>query len=134
MLISFIAFMVCFELPRGDALFAVNEAAQLALDDNVLSGHVTGLSTSTAQMSVAHTLPARLSDQSVQLYLDALGWIDAEVSSSSNAVIGLRLRPTFAQHKQLVVRLFGSSSSNVTDTASMRGVIFGTISRGFRGK
>jgi cellulose synthase (UDP-forming) len=134
MLISFIAFLVCFELPRGDALFAVDEAAQLALDDNIISGHVTGLSMSTAQISVARTLPARLSNQTVQLYLDALGWIDAEVSSRSNTVIRLRLRPTLAQHQKLVVTLFGSSPGNVADTADMRGVILGTISRGFRGK
>ena len=134
MLIAFIAFLVCFELPRGEALFAVDEAAKLALDDDVISGLVTGLSTSTAQISLARNFPARLSNQTVQLYLDALGWIEAEVSSSSKAVIRLRLRPTSAQHKQLVVRLFGSSSSNVADTASIRGVIFGTISRGFRGK
>jgi cellulose synthase (UDP-forming) len=134
MLIAFIAFLVCFELPRGEALFAVDEAAKLALHDQVISGHVTALSTSSAQMSFARNLPARLSNQTVQLYLDALGWIDAEVSSSSKTAIKLRLRPTSAQHKQLVVRLFGSSSSNVADTASMRGVIFGTISRGFRGK
>ena len=134
MLIAFVAFLVCFELPRGEALFAVDEAAKLALDDDVISGLVTGLSTSTAQISLARNFPARLSNQAVQLYLDALGWIEAEVSSSSKAVIRLRLRPTSAQHKQLVVRLFGSSSSNVADTASMRGVIFGTISRGFRGK
>jgi cellulose synthase (UDP-forming) len=134
MLIAFVAFLVCFELPRGEPLFAVNEAAQLALDDNVICGHVIGLSTSSAQMSFARTLPARLSNQTVRLYLDALGWVEAEVSSRSKAVIGLRLRPTFAQHRQLVVTLFGSSSNNVADTASMRGAIFATISRGFRGK
>jgi cellulose synthase (UDP-forming) len=134
MLIAFIAFLVCFELPRGEALFAVDQAAQLALDDNVISGHVTWLSMSTAQMSFAQTLPARLPNQTVQLYLEALGWVEAEVSSCSKAAIALRLRPTFAQHKQLVVTLFGSSSSNVADTTSMRGAILGTISRGFRGK
>jgi cellulose synthase (UDP-forming) len=134
MLIAFIAFLVCFELPRGEVLFAVDEAAQLALDGNVISGRVTGLSTSTAQISCAQTLPARLSNQTGQLYLDALGWTDAEVSSCSKAVVGLRLRPTIAQHRQLVVMLFGASSSNVADTASMTGAIFGTISRGFRGK
>ena len=42
MLIAFIAFLVCFELPRGEALFAVDEAAKLALDDDVISGLVTG--------------------------------------------------------------------------------------------
>jgi cellulose synthase (UDP-forming) len=133
MLIAFIAFLVCFELPRGETLFAVDEAAQLAFGDSVIFGHVTGLSTSSAQMSVARTFPARLSDQTVQLYLDALGWIEAEVSSCSEAAIGLRLRPTLTQHQQLVVRLFGTSYSNVADTASMSGAILGTISRGFRG-
>jgi len=134
MVIAFIAFLVCFELPRGEALFAVDEAAQLALDDNVISGHVTGLSTSSAQIFCARNLPARLSNPTVKLYLDALGWIEAEVSSCSETAIGLRLRPTLTQREQLVVTLFGSSSSNVADTASMRGAIFGTISRGFRGK
>jgi cellulose synthase (UDP-forming) len=134
MLIAFIAFLVCFELPRGEALFAVDEAAKLALDDDVISGLVTGLSTSTAQISLARNFPARLSNQAVQLYLDALGWIEAEVSSQSTAVIRLRLRPTPAQHRKLVVMLFGSPSNNVADAADMRGLILGTISRGFRGK
>jgi cellulose synthase (UDP-forming) len=134
MLIAFIAFLVCFELPRTDAHFAVDEAAQLALDDNVIAGHVTRLSTSSAQMSFARALPTRLSNQGVQLYLDALGWIEAEVSSCSQSSVGLRLRPTFAQRKQLVVTLFGSPSSNVADSACMRETIFGTVSRGFRGR
>jgi cellulose synthase (UDP-forming) len=134
MLIAFIAFLVCFELPRSETLFSVDEAAKLALDDHVTTGRVTGLSTSSAQISLGRIFPARGSHQTVRLYLDALGWIEAEVSGSSKTVIRLRLRPTFAQHKQLVVRLFGSSSSNIADTASMRGIIFGTISRGFRGK
>jgi len=134
MLIAFIAFLVCFELPRGEALFAVDEAAQLAFGDNVISGHVTGLSTSSAQMSFVRNLPARLSYQTVQIYLDPLGWIEAEVSSCSESTMGLRLRPTLTQHQQLVVRLFGASCSNVADTASMSGAIFGTISKGFRGR
>jgi cellulose synthase (UDP-forming) len=133
-LIAFIAFLVCFELPRGEALFAVDEAAQLALGDNVIAGHVTGLSTSGAQMSFARNLPARLSSQTVQLYLATLGWIEAEVSSCSETAIGLRLRPTLTQHEQLVVRLFGTSYSTVADTASMSGAILGTISRAFRGE
>ena len=134
MLIAFIAFLVCFELPRGEALFAVDEAAQLALGDNVIAGHVNGLSTSGAQMSFARNVPARLSSQTVQLYLATLGWIEAEVSSCSETAIGLRLRPTLTQHEQLVVRLFGTSYSTVADTASMSGAILGTISRAFHGE
>src|SRR5258708_5530558 len=134
MLIAFIAFLVCFELPRRETLFDVDEAAKLALDDDVIPGHVTRLSTSSAQISCVRTLPARLSSKTVQLYLDALGWTEAEVSSCSEAVIGLRLPPSPAQRTQLAVTLFGSSSSNVAESASIRGAIFGTISRGFRGR
>jgi MFS family permease len=72
--------------------------------------------------------------QTVQLYLARLWWIEAEVSSCSETAIGLRLRPTFTQHEQLVVSLFGTSCSTVADTASMNGVIVGTISRAFRGE
>src|SRR3979409_1041128 len=88
MLIAFIAFLVCFELPRGEALFAVDEAAQLAVGDNVISGRVACLSTSSAQMSWARILPARLSNQTVRLYLDALGWIEAEVSGGYKSATG----------------------------------------------
>jgi hypothetical protein len=79
-------------------------------------------------------LPARLSRQTVQLYLATLGWIEAEVSSCSETAIGLRLRPTLTQHEQLVVSLFDTSHSTVADTASMSGAIVGTISRAFRGE
>jgi hypothetical protein len=95
-LIALIAFLVCFELPRGEALFAIDEAAKLALDDHIITGHVTGLSTSSAQMSFAPNSPVCLSNRTVQLYLDALGWIEAEVSSGSRTAVGLRLRRTIS--------------------------------------
>jgi cellulose synthase (UDP-forming) len=134
MLIAFIAFLVCFELPRGEALFEVDEAAQLRTDGGKISVRVRLLSTSSAQVCCADNLPVRLSGQNAQLCLDAYGPIDAEVLGCSKGVIELRLRPLAAQHKQLVVRLFGASSGSVPDIASMRGVIVGTILKGFRGR
>jgi cellulose synthase (UDP-forming) len=134
MLIAFIAFLVCFELPRGKMLFAVDETAQLVSDGNDMAGYVTSLSTSSARLSFAQALPARLSSPTAQLYLDRLGWIKAEVLTCSETAVELQLRPTFAQHQALVVRLFGSSHDNVTATASLRGAVFGTILRAFRGQ
>jgi cellulose synthase (UDP-forming) len=133
MLIAFIAFLVCFELPRGGALFEVDEAARLHIDGRNISGRVSLLSTSNAQVSCAQNLPIRLSSQNVQLHLDGFGAIDADIASYSNGVMDLRLRPTAAQHRQLVVRLFGASSGSVPDRARMSGVISGTILRAFRG-
>jgi cellulose synthase (UDP-forming) len=133
MLISFIAFLACFELPRSETIFGVDQAARLAWNGEVMAGHVTELSTSGARMNVAGTLPIRLPDRPVSLYLDALGWIEAEVFNRSETSVGLRLRPTSLQHRQLVVRLFGAPSDNVADTASLSGAIMATIARGFRG-
>lgn len=133
MLIAFVAFLVCFELPRGETLFAVDEAAQLESQGSLIQGRVFALSTSSAQMAMARKASEPLLSGSVSLDLDALGWIDAEVSSCSDREIVLRLQPTLAQHQQLVVRLFGSASANVGDTASWRGIVAGTIARGFRG-
>jgi cellulose synthase (UDP-forming) len=134
MLIAFIAFLVCFELPRGKMLFAVDETAHLVSDGNDMAGYVTSLSTSSAWLSFAQALPARLSSPTARLYLDRLGWIEADVLTCSETAVELQLRPTFAQHQALVVRLFGSSHDNVTATASLRGAISGTISRAFRGQ
>jgi cellulose synthase (UDP-forming) len=134
MLIAFIAFLVCFELPRGEAHFKVNEAAQLYLNGTNISGRVHLLSIYHAQLSCAHDLPMRLPDQNAQLHLDAFGAIDAEILSCSEGLIRLRLRPTTAQHRQLVVRLFGGCSVNVPDRASMQGIIVGTILKGFKGR
>ncbi|GAC1330610.1 MAG: cellulose synthase catalytic subunit [Bradyrhizobium sp.] len=133
MLIAFIAFLVCFELPRREARFEVDEAAQLHTGSGAMSVRVRLLSTSSAQVWCADHLPVRVSDQNAQLYLDACGPVEAEVLSRSKGVIELRLRPAAAQHKHLVVRLFGASSGSVPDRASMRGVIVGTILKGFRG-
>jgi cellulose synthase (UDP-forming) len=134
MVIAFIAFLVCFELPRGNALFYADQSAQLAVDGKLISGHVTRLSPSNAQMSFAQTPTPFPFSQTGMLYLDAIGWIEAEVSSYSDAMVDLRLRPTSAQHNQLVVALFGSCSSEVAGIASMRGAVFGLIARGLRGK
>jgi cellulose synthase (UDP-forming) len=68
MLIAFIAFLVCFELPRSEALFEVDEAANLALDDRVITCQVTGLSTS----GCANILRPKFAGEPVQSTRSAL--------------------------------------------------------------
>jgi cellulose synthase (UDP-forming) len=53
MLIAFIAFLVCFELPRSASLFEVNEAIQLRVDGRNAPGRLSLLSTSNAKVSCA---------------------------------------------------------------------------------
>jgi cellulose synthase (UDP-forming) len=134
MLISFVAFVVCFELPRHEIVFPVDEVAELAWGEQLIPGRLTSLSTSSAEMSLVRNLPMRSPTPPVRLYCDVLGWLDAEPSTCSGDKISLRLRPTSPQHQQLVVRLFGSTSSGVADRARLIGAMFGMIARAFRGR
>jgi cellulose synthase (UDP-forming) len=134
MLISFVAFVVCFELPRHEIVFPVDEAAQLAWGEQIIPGRLTSLSTSSAEMSLVRNLPRRSPTPPVRIFCDVLGWLDAEPSTFSGDKISLRLRPTSLQHQRLVVRLFGSSSNSVADRARLSGAISGTIARAFRGR
>ncbi|OAE97326.1 cellulose synthase [Bradyrhizobium centrolobii] len=133
MLIAFIAFLVCFELGRGEILFDIDEETQLALGGNVVPGLLTALSISSARVSCSGSRPARLMSGPVGLHLNSLGWIDAEISDRDKLTIGVRLRPTPAQRKALAIRLFGSLDGNVAGTASIRGTIAATIRKGLRG-
>src|SRR5260221_8937696 len=76
MVISFVAFVVCFELPRHEIMFPVDQPIELACDGQIYTGRVIRLSTSSAEITLQGRLPLRLSGQPVQLHLDAIGWID----------------------------------------------------------
>jgi len=132
MVISFVAFVVCFELPRHEIMFPVDQPIELACDGQIYTGRVIRLSTSSAEITLQGRLPLRLSGQPVQLHLDAIGWIDGTAVPKSNE-LKLHLRPTSIQHRQLVVRLFASSTDNVAVRASLRGAMMATITRVSRG-
>jgi cellulose synthase (UDP-forming) len=132
MVISFVAFVVCFELPRHEIMFPVDQPVDLACDGQIHAGRVIRLSTSSAEITLQRRLPRRLSGQPVQLHFDAVGWIDGTVIIEPNE-LKLHLRPTSIQHRQLVVRLFASSTNSVAVRASLRGAMIATITRVSRG-
>lgn len=129
MLIAFIAFLVCFELGRGELSFDVDEATELASDGKIVPGQLTMLSMSSARVICRRIPPAHSTSGPMQLRLDSFGWIDAELSDQDKRAIEVRLRPSAAQRKALAIRLFGSEGS-VADTASIRGTIAGAIRKG----
>jgi cellulose synthase (UDP-forming) len=136
MLIAFVAFLVCFELPRGDVQFSVDDPAELMWGGKVNPCNVTRLAASGASLELAPNRERiRTNDGSARLYLAELGWIDAEVVSVSKpASVELRLHPSAAQRRSLIVRLFGASSGGVTEQVRPGNLIRGTIARGLRGR
>jgi len=108
----FIAFLVCFELPRSETLFSVDEAAKLGVGRITSPRSCHRTIDIQCAISLGRIFPARGPIKPFGFIL--MRWVDRSGSfSSSKTVIRLRLRTTFAQHKQLVVRLFGSSASNI---------------------
>ncbi|CCE01363.1 cellulose synthase catalytic subunit [Bradyrhizobium sp. STM 3809] len=133
MLIAFIAFLVCFELPRSEDQFPIAEAGWLAHRGEVVPCHVEALSLSSARLAGLRR-GATTPGSAMPIHLDGLGWIDASVESVSKKTMQLRLQPSEAQRRQLVVRLFSSSCGVITGQARLRGALAGLARRGFVGR
>lgn len=134
MLIAFVAFIVCFELPRRDDLFEIVEESQLKWRGEILPCRVTALSISAVRLVFSPDQADNVSEVPSQLYLHRLGWTEISVSSRSGQELCATLRPTFEQRAHLVVRLFSATHGNVADTASLTGALSGLARRGFRGR
>jgi cellulose synthase (UDP-forming) len=133
MLIAFIAFLVCFELPRGEDMLGTDEEALMSCGENLLPCRITALSMSSIQFVCAADNAVMLDGAPSRLYLDWLGWIEVAISSRSGDTVSARLQPNIEQRRSLVVRLFSVSYGNIADQASLRGAFAGLARRGFRG-
>jgi cellulose synthase (UDP-forming) len=134
MLIAFIACLVCFELPRREQVFATGEDAWLAIGGEVHGCRVAELSISSVRVVMRRGSFPGADQPNVHLHLDRLGWTSASVISQSGNLVHARLHPDFDQRRQLVVRLFSSSSGAIASTARMRGALAGLARRGFLGR
>jgi cellulose synthase (UDP-forming) len=131
MLIAFVAFLVCFELPRGEQTFEIAEDCHVACGTDVLPCQMTALSLSSVQLTVNQAggavPPSRL-------HLDWLGWVDILVTRRTGPMLHAQLQPTVEQRAQMVVRLFSMSHGNIADTASLSRALAGLARRSFLGR
>ncbi len=136
MLIAFIAFVACFELPRGDKFFPVNEAGALALagDDHAVPCRVAALSTSAVELTWTTAMRPPAEGAQPWLYMERLGWIAVTVATATGKTALAHLHPTFEQRRRLVTWLFGSPPDDVAETVRIRGAVAGLLRRGFRGR
>ncbi|ABE64837.1 glycosyl transferase, family 2 (plasmid) [Nitrobacter hamburgensis X14] len=136
MLIAFIAFVACFELPRGDKFFPVNEAGALALagNDHAVPCRVAALSTSSVELTWTAAMRPLTESAQPWLYMERLGWVAVTVAAATGKTALGHLHPTFEQRRRLVIWLFGLPPSDVVETVRITGVIAGLVRRGFRGR
>ena len=135
MLIAFIAFVACFELPRGDKFFPVDEAGALALagDDHAVHCRVAALSTSSAELTWTTAMRPLTEGAQPWLYMERLGWVAVTVAAATGTNALAYLHPTFEQRRLLVTWLFGSPPGDVAETVRITGAIAGLVRRGLRG-
>lgn len=136
MLIAFIAFVACFELPRGDKFFPVNVAGALALagDDQTVLCRVAALSTSAVELTWATAMRPPAEGTQPWLYTERLGWVAVTVAAATGKTALGNLHLTFEQRRRLVTWLFGSPPGDVAETVRITGAIAGLVRRGFRGR
>jgi cellulose synthase (UDP-forming) len=133
MLIAFTAFLICFELPRSDDHFAIQEDGRIDTGFDQAWCRIVSLSLSSvrltcrSQVGLASHAPRRL-------YLEGIGWIDIDLISASGQQIEASLRPTPEQRASLIVRLYSNANANVAQTASFSGALRGLVRRGFLGR
>jgi cellulose synthase (UDP-forming) len=133
MLIAFIAFLVCFELPRSGDVFETDETTWLSGEGKILSCRLLAVSLTSVQFSGPAGDALELAGSRYQIHLEGLGWTDVSMVSRFRNTVLARLEPTAEQYQRLVVRLFSAPHGNIAGSASLRGALAGLLRRGFLG-
>jgi cellulose synthase (UDP-forming) len=132
MLIAFVAFLICFELPRQDEVFEVEEDTKLELNGKFSPCRVVTLSMSEVSVQHASSKGESL-DEPLRVYLEGPGWVDISIIARTGRIVRAKMHASDQQRQKLIVRLFSASQGNITDTASLAGAIVALARRGFRG-
>ncbi len=133
MLIAFVAFLVCFELPRAGDMFETDEPAWLLGEGKILSCRLLAVSLTSVRFSGPAGNALELAGWRYQIHLEGLGWTDISMVSRFRETVLARLEPTTEQYQRLVVRLFSASHGNIASKASLHGALAGLLRRGLLG-
>lgn len=131
MLIAFVAFLICFELPRTEDMFAIGEDGWLAGDAQLSPCRVDKLSLSSAQLVCATDCAT---GARCHLHLEWLGWTSVTVTARAGRVLQVVLEPDVEQRRRLVVQLFSSSCGGIAGQARLSGALAGLARRGLMGR
>src|SRR5215212_6318102 len=112
MLIAFIAFLVCFELPRSGDVFETDETTWLSGEGKILSCRLLAVSLTSVRFSGPAGDALELAGSRYQIHLEGLGWTDISMVSRFRNTVLARLEPTTEQYQRLVVQLFSASHGN----------------------
>lgn len=129
MLLTFVSFLVCFELPRENILFDTDMATWIEVGSRRSECVVTGLSMEAASARLrAGTVPV---GAMVRLDLPSVGDVEARAVAQSGREVTFELKPSPEQRSRLLVFLFSRPMHHVAATATMSGAMRGLLRRAF---
>ncbi|AMB44346.1 cellulose synthase catalytic subunit [Methylobacterium sp. AMS5] len=132
MLFCFVAFLVCFERPRGAEEFLVEEPVHVRFRGIAYDAVLASLGMGTAQLRIPalpHTIAA---GDAVEVLLEPTGWIPARLTGAEAGACAVALAPDHLQRQTLILRLFTRAADPIARTASLRLALRGLITRCFQ--
>jgi cellulose synthase (UDP-forming) len=131
MLLTFVAFLVCFELPREEERFIINASSFLWRDGQFSTCSLVELSTRAVSIRCDADIGGFDAVKRAQIMLPNIGWVEATPNRRTTDVYEFTLQPTQAEHRQLVRMLFSGPMNNVATTADINGALLGLCRRAF---
>lgn len=128
MVFTFVAFLVCFERPRREERFAVNEPATALGDGAPVPCALLALSLSSGVIRDDATVRAALAPGG-QLYVRSVGPLAIVAAEGSPSGVEVSFEPTTAQRRRLTLKLFATPSTHVAEKADLWGALAGLFAR-----
>ena len=132
MVLTFVSFLVCFERPRHDERFAMDEPAVVALADGVMMRcHLDGLFMATAALRFDEAPDIDVGDV-LWVLIAEVGLINASVIERDGDTIVVTFEPPEGIRAALIVRLFSTPPRHIAAQANLRGAFTALFRRSFR--
>ena len=100
MLFTFVAFLVCFERPRGAEEFAVEEPVRVQVGGATYAGVLASLGMTTARLRIAAAPEVLAPGDALRVLVEPAGWIAARLATSADGVHAVALEPDRLQRRQ----------------------------------
>ncbi|TGD94927.1 glycosyltransferase family 2 protein [Methylobacterium nonmethylotrophicum] len=131
MLLTFVAFLVCFERPRGAEEFRIEEPVRVRAAGLTYDAVLARLGLETALLRIDAGRPGSTGDP-VDVRIEGVGWVPARLTDVSLDVQALALAPDPRQRHALILRLFTQAVDPIARTANLAVALRSLAARCFR--
>jgi cellulose synthase (UDP-forming) len=132
MLFCFVAFLVCFERPRGAEEFRIEEPVRVRSGGVAYDAVLATLGMETARLRLTAPGHAFAVGDGLDVLIEPTGWVPANFLAVQAGNYAVALAPNPLQRRTLILRLFTQAVDPIARTASLRLALRGLIARCFR--